>query len=124
MEVPGCGRGYLGPGGLHDEGKYENCTGGAAGYIDRKVFGEHMYMHPTCHKIYKTKVFYDPEGTTAKKFSELALIHFFIGILGTFTCIFLVYLGVEAGRILYTYSSVRGKITRWITWGILFVIHY
>lgn len=60
--MPGCGKGYLGPGGLHDEGKYLNCTGGAAGYIDRKVFGSHMYTNPTCHKIYETKLFYDPEG--------------------------------------------------------------
>ena len=26
----GCPKGYLGPGGLHDGGKYFNCTGGAA----------------------------------------------------------------------------------------------
>ncbi|XP_013788097.1 heparan-alpha-glucosaminide N-acetyltransferase-like [Limulus polyphemus] len=48
LEVPGCPRGYLGPGGLHNGGKYFNCTGGAAGYIDRVVLGEsHMYQHPT-----------------------------------------------------------------------------
>lgn len=42
-------RGYLGPGGLAEQGKYQNCTGGAAGYIDRLVFGNnHMYGHPTC----------------------------------------------------------------------------
>lgn len=64
MEVPGCGRGYLGPGGLHDYGQYYNCTGGVAGYIDRKLFGEHMYKHPTCQKIYETVLYYDPEGTT------------------------------------------------------------
>lgn len=61
--MPGCGKGYLGPGGLHDGGKHFNCTGGAAGYIDRQVFGKHMYTHPTCHKIYETKLFYDPEGS-------------------------------------------------------------
>ena len=49
-------RGYLGPGGLHmapenstQPSIYENCTGGAAGYIDRQVFGDHhMYDSPTC----------------------------------------------------------------------------
>ncbi len=42
-------RGYLGPGGLADKGRYPNCTGGAAGYIDRWFFGEnHIYRHPTC----------------------------------------------------------------------------
>ena len=42
-------RGYLGPGGLHDNGEHWNCTGGAAGAIDRLVLGEsHMYKTPTC----------------------------------------------------------------------------
>lgn len=60
--IPGCEKGYIGPGGLHDHGKYFNCTGGVAGYIDRAVFGEHMYKHPTCEKVYETDVYYDPEG--------------------------------------------------------------
>ena len=42
-------RGYLGPGGLAEGGSYSNCTGGAAGYIDRVIFGEaHIYQTPTC----------------------------------------------------------------------------
>lgn len=44
--------GYLGPGGIGDDGKYPNCTGGAAGYIDKLLLGEdHMYHHPTCKVI-------------------------------------------------------------------------
>ena len=40
--------GYLGPGGLYDNASYINCTGGAAGYIDRWFFGDgHIYQHPT-----------------------------------------------------------------------------
>jgi len=40
--------GYLGPGGLHADGKYTNCTGGAAGYIDRTLLtASHMYRHGT-----------------------------------------------------------------------------
>jgi heparan-alpha-glucosaminide N-acetyltransferase len=35
MPVPGCPTGYIGPGGIGDYGLYPNCTGGAAGYIDR-----------------------------------------------------------------------------------------
>ncbi len=43
-----CPPGYLGPGGISDWGNYENCTGGAAGIIDRWFFGEnHLYQHPT-----------------------------------------------------------------------------
>ena len=42
-------RGYLGPGGLSDSSSHINCTGGAAGYIDRKILTvNHIYGHPTC----------------------------------------------------------------------------
>ena len=78
-----CPRGYLGPGGKHDQGAYENCTGGhlnrrkrdnlfstmissfvgIAGYIDRKVLQpSHVFGHPTCKDIYNTQVPFDPEG--------------------------------------------------------------
>lgn len=125
LDVPHCGRGYLGPGGLQDFGKHENCTGGAAGYIDRTIFNDHMYTTPTCRKIYKTTVDYDPEGnaTFYLTSSFSSLIANFVGILGTFTCIFLVYMGVQAGRILYTYANVRGKMIRWFVWGFVFVSH-
>lgn len=56
-------RGYIGPGGLHEGGAYSNCTGGAAGYIDRAVFGSsHVYSHPTSAIIYNSNTAYDPEG--------------------------------------------------------------
>lgn len=43
-------------GGLHENGKYENCTGGITGYIDRVVFtNEHLYQHPTCQQVYGRK---------------------------------------------------------------------
>lgn len=54
-------RGYLGPGGFHEDGKYFNCTGGAAGYIDQVILGNHIYHHPTAKEIYKSLSF-DPEG--------------------------------------------------------------
>ena len=42
-------RGYMGPGGLAEHSNYFNCTGGAAGYIDRLLLKEdHIYGHPTC----------------------------------------------------------------------------
>src|SRR5258708_5334672 len=42
-------RGYLGPGGLHESGKFWNCTGGAAGRLDQWIFGQnHIYQDPTC----------------------------------------------------------------------------
>lgn len=55
-------RGYNGPGGYHNERKYFNCTGGAAGYIDRIVLGvNHIYQYPTIKRIYQSQPF-DPEG--------------------------------------------------------------
>lgn len=54
LKVPGCPTGYIGPGGLiGDYGAYQNCTGGAAGYIDLQFLGlNHIYQHPTAQPIY------------------------------------------------------------------------
>lgn len=49
LPVPGCPTGYIGPGGIGDYGEYDNCTGGAAGYIDKQILGvNHIYQEPTC----------------------------------------------------------------------------
>ncbi|KAF5283147.1 hypothetical protein FQA39_LY17405 [Lamprigera yunnana] len=102
MEVPECGRGYLGPGGLQDMAQHVNCTGGAAGYIDRIIFGEHMYKKPTCKILYETTLYYDPEG-----------------IIGTLTSCLLMYMGVQAGHILHTYTNVKTRTIRWVIWGLV-----
>lgn len=100
LPVSGCPTGYLGPGGLHNHGLNFNCTGGAAGYIDIMVFGpEHMYKNPTCKSIYHTVMPYDPEG-----------------LLGTLTSILMVYLGVQAGRIILCYHYTFSRIIRWTVW--------
>ena len=39
VEVPGCPRGYIGPGGLAAPVGQEHCTGGAHRHIDYKIFG-------------------------------------------------------------------------------------
>lgn len=54
--------GYLGPGGLHDNGKYFNCTGGATGYIDQVILGKHLYQKGTSKEIYLGTQAFDPEG--------------------------------------------------------------
>jgi heparan-alpha-glucosaminide N-acetyltransferase len=102
LEVPGCGRGYLGPGGLHENRLYENCTGGAAGYIDRVILSNsHIYTKPTCMTIYECTIPYDPEG-----------------ILGLTTSIVLCILGLQAGKILITYQTPKGLMHRWVIWGV------
>ncbi|OWF52104.1 heparan-alpha-glucosaminide N-acetyltransferase-like isoform X2 [Mizuhopecten yessoensis] len=101
MDVPNCPKGYLGPGGESDLGKYQNCTGGVAGYIDRMVLGDsHIYNNPTCKEIYNTKVPYDPEG-----------------ILGTITSCFMCFLGLQAGKILMYFKDVKGRVVRFLIWG-------
>jgi len=103
MPVPGCPTGYLGPGGLADNASHANCTGGAAGFIDRSIFGQnHMYLHPTAKRVYGPTVApYDPEGL--------------LGVLTSFT---LVVLGAHAGRIVLAHPTSRGRSYRWILWAI------
>ncbi|XP_054421905.1 heparan-alpha-glucosaminide N-acetyltransferase [Pteronotus mesoamericanus] len=101
LPVPGCPTGYLGPGGIGDLGKYPNCTGGAAGYIDRLLLGEdHIYQHPSSTVVYHTRVAYDPEG-----------------ILGTINSIVMAFLGVQAGKILLYYKEqTKDILIRFTAW--------
>nr|XP_026647760.1 heparan-alpha-glucosaminide N-acetyltransferase isoform X2 [Zonotrichia albicollis] len=104
LPVPDCPRGYLGPGGIGDFGKYPNCTGGAAGYIDRLLLGEkHMYQHPSSAVIYQSTMPYDPEG-----------------ILGTINSIVMAFLGLQAGKITLFYKDQPKQImSRFTIWGIV-----
>jgi len=95
--------GYLGPGGLHDNNANPpKCIGGAAGYIDQKVLtNDYIFAYPTALYTYKSQEF-DPEG-----------------ILGTLTSIFQVWLGVQAGLTLSVHKGVKGRLIRWVIWGII-----
>ncbi|XP_058381311.1 heparan-alpha-glucosaminide N-acetyltransferase isoform X2 [Diceros bicornis minor] len=101
LPVPGCPTGYLGPGGIGDLGKYPNCTGGAAGHIDRLLLGEdHLYQRPSPTVLYHTQVAYDPEG-----------------ILGTINSIVMAFLGVQAGKILLYYKDqTKDILIRFTAW--------
>lgn len=58
--------GYLGPGGRHEDGKYFNCTGGAAGYIDDLILTpKHVFQNLLITSVYGSKPF-DPEGILGK----------------------------------------------------------
>ncbi|EZA60115.1 Heparan-alpha-glucosaminide N-acetyltransferase [Ooceraea biroi] len=98
LPVPNCPTGYLGPGGYHKSGKFVNCTGGAAGYIDRLVFGDHVYSK-TQNPVYGTILPHDPEG-----------------IMNTMSIILVVYMGVHAGKILLLYYQCNAKVIRWLLW--------
>jgi len=100
--APGCPKGYIGPGGLADQGMYPNCTGGMALYWDVSFFGiNHIYKSPTCKSIYHTGAF-DPEG-----------------MLGSLNSIFLCFLGVNAGRIIVKHKNPMVRIQRWAVWCVL-----
>lgn len=100
LSVPGCGRGYVGPGGMHEMTHYNHCIGGATGYIDRQIITiEHLYQHPTAKNVYGSGAF-DPEG--------------FFGCILT---IFQVFLGVQCGAILLVHSDWRARVRRWSIWG-------
>ncbi|KAH0951881.1 hypothetical protein HN011_001519 [Eciton burchellii] len=103
LSVPGCPTGYLGPGGRHENGLYFNCTGGAAGYIDKVILTlNHIYRTPTIKYVYGSGPS-DPEG-----------------ILGCLTTIFQVFLGVHAGIILMIYQDWKGRVIRWLLWAALY----
>ncbi|XP_043495120.1 heparan-alpha-glucosaminide N-acetyltransferase-like isoform X2 [Polistes fuscatus] len=105
LSVPGCPTGYLGPGGRHEDGKYMNCTGGAAGYIDDLILTpKHIYQNLMIVSVYGSKPF-DPEG-----------------ILGCLTTIFQVFLGVQAGQILLCYKDWKDRVIRWLLWAVFLAI--
>jgi heparan-alpha-glucosaminide N-acetyltransferase len=77
------------------------CEGGAAGYIDKLVFGvNHIYQWPTCRELYLTGP-YDPEG-----------------LLGCLTSVVLCFIGLQAGRTLVSYKEHTSRLFRWIVWGV------
>ncbi|TKS85293.1 Heparan-alpha-glucosaminide N-acetyltransferase [Collichthys lucidus] len=95
--------GYLGAGGIGDNGLYPNCTGGAAGYVDRWMFGDNMYRYPTCKEMYHTTQPFDPEG-----------------LLGTINSIVMGFLGMQAGRIIIFYKGANLHILcRFLVWAII-----
>ncbi|XP_034748614.1 heparan-alpha-glucosaminide N-acetyltransferase isoform X1 [Etheostoma cragini] len=104
LPVPDCPTGYLGPGGIGDMGLYANCTGGAAGFIDRWLLGEsHIYQTPSSRVIYATRMPYDPEG-----------------VLGSINSILMAFLGLQAGKIILHYRDLHTRImSRFLIWGLL-----
>ena len=105
LNFDNCQIGYLGPGGLHENGSHFNCTGGAAGFIDRKILGiNHMYQEPTCKFIYNDQLPYDPEG-----------------LLGCLTSCVLTYLGVMTGHIILHYYEQKFKVVaKFVFYGFFF----
>ena len=120
-------RGYVGPGGLHDGGGTFNCSGGAAGYIDRQFFGEQHLYNWNVIKVNASNVpltvniiklffiifvcFQDVYGAQQNHDPE--------GILGSLTSIFICFLGLQAGKIIVAFKSPKARCLRFIVWAIM-----
>lgn len=93
VPVPGCPTGYLGPGGLSDHSKHEECVGGAHKRVDTVILGKHhLFNSPTCDEVYKCGV-YDPEG-----------------LVGSLTASLLLFLGLTAGRAIFVQRHVAQRL--------------
>lgn len=102
LPVPNCETGYLGPGGMHEMGRYNNCIGGAAGYIDRLLISSrHLYQRPHASHVYDEKIPFDPEGP-----------------FGSLLTIVQVFFGVQCGYTLLLFSKPFDRIKRWFGWGL------
>ncbi|CAG9861337.1 unnamed protein product [Phyllotreta striolata] len=101
VKPPGCPRGYLGPGGLHENRSYVDCVGGATGYIDGLILGKHRYQNPTTSIIYESKA-YDPEG-----------------LVGCLSTVFHCFIGAQAGVTLLCYKGHYHRLIRWLSWALI-----
>ena len=114
---PGCPTGYVGAGGLADQGLYIGlgCTGGAARAVDQALFTFHHIYHrdnaqgvpqstATCSGVYACDIM-EPEGA-----------------LGWLMAAFLCFLGLQAGRVFVHFrglghrEALRPFATRWLLW--------
>ncbi|KAI5639277.1 heparan-alpha-glucosaminide N-acetyltransferase [Phthorimaea operculella] len=106
VAAPGCPRGYSGPGGLHlsehGDNSLQDCTGGIASYIDRKLFGSSHLMMTNYASVYKTYVRHDPYG-----------------LLGSLSGVLVVQAGAHASRVMLSYNRARSRILRWVVWSAL-----
>lgn len=102
---PNCPAGYLGPGGKHDDWLAPECSGGAAGYIDRLLLGEsHLFQRSDARRVYGGPAT-DPEG-----------------LLGCLTSAVQALLGVQAGATVLLQRSHKARISRWLAWALVFAL--
>ncbi|XP_063380101.1 heparan-alpha-glucosaminide N-acetyltransferase [Cydia fagiglandana] len=105
VHEPGCPAGYLGPGGKHDDWAAPECSGGAAGYIDRLILGSsHLFQWTDRRQVYGGP-HTDPEG-----------------LLGCLTSAVQALLGVQAGATVLLQRSHKARVSRWLAWGLVFAL--
>lgn len=106
IPVKNCGHGYLGPGGIHEMGKFNGCIGGAIGYIDRLIISpQHLYQRPRAGAIYDEKMPFDPEGP-----------------FGCILTVVQVFFGVQCGNTLLIFFRPLDRLKRLLSWGIATIL--
>jgi heparan-alpha-glucosaminide N-acetyltransferase len=101
IKLDGCERGYVGPGGVHENAKNPLCTGGFVQFMDEKILTEnHMFRWADVRSVYDATKRFDPEG-----------------IYGSLTSIFHTFLGFQCGMTLLTFTGHKQRIFRWVIWG-------
>ena len=108
---PHCPVGYLGVGGFSEHGMYANCTGGAANKLDRLIFTEDHILQD----LLAGKELYDPYVNSTTRMYGIK--HDCEGLLGYTTSILLTVLGLQAGKIMLTFSGVKDRVGRLLVWG-------
>ncbi|CAH2063584.1 unnamed protein product, partial [Iphiclides podalirius] len=102
---PDCPAGYLGSGGKHDDWVAPECSGGAAGFIDRLLLGDsHLYQNSDARRTYGGPPT-DPEG-----------------LLGCLTSAVQALLGVQAGATVLLQRSHKARVSRWLAWALVLAL--
>ena len=134
-----CPRGYVGPGGRHEHGQYENCTGGrVSADIKRSdllfLLCDYLQVWPgmwidwssavlICMTDQHAKRFTKRRSHTIPKVTEQLLGPFHslicLGLLGILTGILLCYLGAQAGHSFAHSTRVRRVCGQWLVWGVI-----
>ena len=98
-----CSIGYLGSGGIGDYGKHTGCTGGAHLYIDTIFYGyTHLDRDSRVQEMYYSGHFDS------------------LGILSNFMGVFITFIGILMGRVLYVHYHHKQRILRWLTYSVIF----
>lgn len=59
--------------------------------------------------------------TCSLYFYQFSNCNYIAGLMNTISAIFIVYLGVHAGKILLMYYQYNGRVIRWLLWAVLTV---
>lgn len=106
IPIKNCAHGYLGPGGMHEMGKFNGCIGGAVGYIDRLIISpQHLYQRSRAGAIYDEKMPFDPEGP-----------------FGCILTIVQAFFGVQCGNTLLIFFKPLDRLKRLLSWSIATIL--